>query len=562
MFNFHSVNTAEVNAGSVAPSWDLSSIDADLVVDIQAGEDSNALTWPSPYFTDFFKIYWSDQPFTSITDPGVHEIDSRTDESSFVPGIEPPVIISYDHTIPAAFGLSVLYYRIYAFNENGGTLSDQLDSYNFRLAIYQEIYNKTLEDVTLRFTPEIRTQYQDSILWRSFVQSLCSELAQSRFMIKEAIKQMNLQKAVNVFLNAWNNITGISKINNVDPDTGELVLETDEQYRQRIIDSVFWDKISNLALKKTLLLKLGYDADVIDEGLDPTDFRTVPGTESNPVYSAEYGASFMPGEIVHFLFVGPNGYATVVSDDGTTLNYSGYTDPGGAPFGEPYSYFGGTSWMFATPTASPVGNPNGSGTHEALVNPFDSIAFNVGDAITFTGILGNYSEGIVTQASSSILKFNLTSGFPQQYDLVQCPLTGARSVLTSEVTVPTALGQSINAKLLSNIYSVNLGLTNLDDEAMNDVYDEISPLAALGNVLTKILNDVAASFNDWDTDLGNIPYGPIFMGASTYSGSKSTELNWSIAEELYLDNQWTMGDAKLFYGNDGPDDIVILTRTV
>ena len=99
---------------------------------------------------------------------------------------------------------------------------------------------------------------------------------------------------------------------------------------------------------------------------------------------------------------------------------------------------------------------------------------------------------------------------------------------------------------------------------LNVIYDEITPLAALGNVLTKILQDISIEFLDYDSTYGNIPYGAIFMGAVAYSGALviSTEINWSVGEERYMDNQWTMADDKLFYGNSGPDDIVILTRTL
>jgi len=51
------------------------------------------------------------------------------------------------------------------------------------------------------------------------------------------------------------------------------------------------------------------------------------------------------------------------------------------------------------------------------------------------------------------------------------------------------------------------------------------------------------------------------MGVDDYSGSKSTESNWSIAEDIFLTNGWDMNDGKTFYGNDGPDDIVTMTRT-
>jgi hypothetical protein len=153
MFNFHSVNTVEVNASSRLP-------DAPVLT-ILASEDVNTLSWTSPYFTDFFTLYWSPDLFTRIDEPGVHTIEITTGA-----GADPSVIISYVHSIPAAYGLTVLYYRIAARNENGSTLSNEVNNYNFRLAIYEEIYQKTIEDLTLRFTPELRRQYEDSELWR------------------------------------------------------------------------------------------------------------------------------------------------------------------------------------------------------------------------------------------------------------------------------------------------------------------------------------------------------------------------------------------------------------
>ncbi len=378
MFNFSSVNTAEVNASSLAP--------AAPVLSILATEDINTLSWNSPVLTDFFILYWSDSPFTSITETGVHAIISDMSTPS-------STTVSYAHSIPAAFGLKVLYYRVSAFNSNGETLSNQVDSYNYRLAIYEDLYNSTLDALTLLFTPELRLQYEDSILWRSFVQSLCSELAQSRFEIKEALKQLNLQKAVDVFLNLWNNIIGISRINVTNSLTGLLEPETDAQYRQRLMDSIFWDKISNNAMKKTMLLKFGYDG--------------------------------------------------VVSD---------------------------------------------------------------------TGI--------------------------------------------SKATIDAYSSASLNAKLLSNTYSINLGVAVLPDATLNEIYDEIFPLAALGNVLTTILQDVTTSFSDWDVVLGNIPYGSIFMGAESYAGI----LDNGLAGILYVDNQWDANDGKTFYGNNGPDDIIVITR--
>lgn len=380
MFNFNAVNTAEVNASSQVPFAP--------VLSILVAEDINTLSWDSPVYTDFFILYWSDNPFTSVDEPGVHVI---------IEGVSIPSVttVSYIHAIPAAFSLKVLYYRVSAFNSSGYALSNQVSSYNYKLAIYEDLYDATLEELTLKFTPELRLQYQESILWKSFVEAICSELAQGRFEIKEALKQLNLQKAIDIFLNLWNDITGISKISITNSITGLLEPETDVQYRQRLVNNIFWDKISNIAMKKTLLLKLGLDADVLD-----------------------------------------------------------------------------------------------SGASKAALEGYSSA--------------------------------------------------------------------SLNAKLLSNIYVVNLGSSIVLDDALgNTVYDEIFSLAALGNVLVSILQDVSSDFNDWDVVLGNIPYGPIFMGAPSYAGITDAGL----AGTIYMDNQWDMNDGKTFYGNDGPDDIVVITRT-
>ena len=107
----------------------------------------------------------------------------------------------------------------------------------------------------------------------------------------------------------------------------------------------------------------------------------------------------------------------------------------------------------------------------------------------------------------------------------------------------------------------------MGDADLNIIYDEISPLAALGNVLVEILQDISLDLEDWDPTLGNIPYGAIFFGDVTQSGVKSTASNWAVDEEVIVDNQRTMAsdppdDGDTFYGNDEPDDIVILKRTV
>jgi len=106
MFNFHAVNTAEVNATSQAP--------APPVLTINTAEDSNLLSWTSPYFTDFFAIYWSKKPFASSDERGVRTII----ESVPSPADNAVEEVSYTHVIPASYSLSVLYYRVDAYNRN------------------------------------------------------------------------------------------------------------------------------------------------------------------------------------------------------------------------------------------------------------------------------------------------------------------------------------------------------------------------------------------------------------------------------------------------------------
>lgn len=110
MFNFHSVNTAEVNAGSRPPEQP--------VLSILVSEDVNTLSWTSSLFTDFFEIYWGPEPFTNTDDPGVRKMSDSDANAHFGLGSDPSVIISYPHVIPAVFGLSILYYRVDAYNRN------------------------------------------------------------------------------------------------------------------------------------------------------------------------------------------------------------------------------------------------------------------------------------------------------------------------------------------------------------------------------------------------------------------------------------------------------------
>lgn len=553
MFNSIPVGFSEVNGSSWLPE--------EPVLTIQTAEDFNSLSWTSSRFTDFFRIYWSKDPFDEIDEEGVNEIILSDTGSAFFPGLTPDVLVTYTHEFPASYSLSVLYYRVYAYNKNGGTLSNQVDSYNFRIAIYESIYEKTLEEMTLRFTPELRRQYQDSILWRSFVQSLCSELATCRFEIKEAVKQLNIQKAVTYFLNAWSQLSGIVRQSRVDTLTGEVRPETDVEYRQRLMDSIFWDRISNVALKKTMLLKLGYEVDVIDDGVSPNEFDN--STLGETIYEATHDAVFTPGEMLTFVFIGPNKTATYVSDTGTTLSYSGSSGLSGLL---PSSVLGFASAMVTIPSSPPMGDPTGTMDHGEITNAFGT-SFTPGNPIRFFN--KDYVEtafGKIVSNVDNTIKFTLIDGTPSQYDVMEDTTTLSRSVLVTDVELSSSV--NVNSKLLSNVYRIDLGSKLLPDSTLNEIYDYISSFGSIGNVLIEILQDISQEFNDWDATFGSIYYGPIFMAAPPYSSSaiyragtpEVGETLWSISSVIYLDNQYTMGDGRLFDHNDTPDDLVILTR--
>jgi len=178
--------------------------------------------------------------------------------------------------------------------------------------------------------------------------------------------------------------------------------------------------------------------------------------------------------------------------------------------------------------------------------------------------LNSGAQGTLVSDIAGVIEFELIAGMPIINDVVALisPTAGTWSytVLSDAPSLVTSASAFIHSKLLSNIYSVNLGVGTLQDDRLNEIYNAIYPLAAIGNVLTKILQDTAASFNDWNLEFGNITYGPIFMGTDL-PGSKDTNSNWAVLEELQVSNQWTMGDEKLFSDNAGPDDIVTLTRT-
>jgi hypothetical protein len=428
------------------------------------------------------------------------------------------------------------------------------------------------------------------------VQSLCSELAQGRFTIKEALKQLNVQKAIDVFLNMWNNVTGIARINVPVPGstTNEVTPETDDQYRQRLLDSVFWDKISNLALKKTLLLKLGYDSDVLDIGTSSSIFREVPEL-STKKYQATFGSRFIPYSTpgytnieLFFARSGPSSKAKVHDNGSTgtesspgTLSYYDYdwdfegagypTQPATSAYQWYYGPYGSGNFLYFSapltigqqpPGADDFTTPELFIDHQAissLYNQGSSSNSAPGDPLFF---FPSGASGILVNTSGGVLTFELYPGSPppQELDWVMNWPKSANWLLTSSAQILTSGQLNIRPKLLSNIYSVTLPVGNFDDAKLNEIYEEISPLAALGNVLLYILQDIILDLEDWDTAFGNIPYGPIFFGGETQSGIKSTASNWAVDEEIYMDNQKTLDEGDIFYGNDTPDDIVVLKR--
>jgi len=122
----------------------------------------------------------------------------------------------------------------------------------------EETYKDVLQMLLDDFTPEMVRQYQESILFKSFVEALALTMAEAKLEINQSIKELNIQQATTLFLNLWAGITGLSR-KNING-----VAESDIEYRKRLLDSIFWDKVSNNAMKKSVLLKLGIGTVVSD----------------------------------------------------------------------------------------------------------------------------------------------------------------------------------------------------------------------------------------------------------------------------------------------------------
>ena len=142
-------------------------------------------------------------------------------------------------------------------------------------AFLEQAYLRVLQTLLDDFTPEIRKQYQDSYLFKSFVEALATVIAEAQIRIKEAVEQLNIQKAATIFLDLWSDVLGLKR--KLITIYGETREETDTEYRNRIIDSVFWDKVSNLAIKKSLMFKFGREFTVTDSGTsrDRFTFETI-----------------------------------------------------------------------------------------------------------------------------------------------------------------------------------------------------------------------------------------------------------------------------------------------
>lgn len=155
---------------------------------------------------------------------------------------------------------------------------------NFDNIFLEKTYQDVLQMILDDFTPEMVRQYQESILFKSFVEALAEVMAEAKLEITQAIKELNIQQATTLFLNLWAGITGISR-KNING-----VAETDAEYKKRLLDSIFWDKISNSAIKKSILLKLGIGASVSDRAYAVSErtLFTDPPNFTQPSPTAKY----------------------------------------------------------------------------------------------------------------------------------------------------------------------------------------------------------------------------------------------------------------------------------
>jgi hypothetical protein len=150
--------------------------------------------------------------------------------------------------------------------------------------IVLETKEKILKSILSYFTPELKRQYEESILFKSFVEAMSEVICDAKLEIDEAIKELNIQKASTLFLQLWSDVTGIYR------KSVNGVVETDDEYKKRILDSIFWDKISNLAIQKSILLKYGFDVSILNrsQAISARELFVNPPDFSSTIGSAKY----------------------------------------------------------------------------------------------------------------------------------------------------------------------------------------------------------------------------------------------------------------------------------
>jgi len=151
-------------------------------------------------------------------------------------------------------------------------------TYDQRLLYWET--RKILEMLLDNFTPKMRYQYQDSVLFKSYVEAMAEELATNQLQIKQAALQLNFQEAVSIFLNLWTQVIGIKKLEG----------ETDSDYKNRILNNLFIDKVSNNAIRKSLLIKYGFSSAVNDSGAQVANLTY--GNFSDKVVKAKLLSNF------------------------------------------------------------------------------------------------------------------------------------------------------------------------------------------------------------------------------------------------------------------------------
>jgi hypothetical protein len=174
-----------------------------------------------------------------------------------------------------------------------------LESLNYDQKLLYWTAHKVLGSLLDLFTPKMRYQYQDSVLFKSYVQAMAEELAVTQLQIKQAMLQLNFQEAVSIFLNLWTQIVGIKKLEG----------ESDVEYKNRILGDFFIDKISNSAIRRALLIKYGFSSAVVDTGkhvsyltYDNFDSGQVKAKLLSNYYSIALDGTQAPNETLDLLY--------------------------------------------------------------------------------------------------------------------------------------------------------------------------------------------------------------------------------------------------------------------